>query len=268
MWYRGVFTPGGFSYKRLGCVLVLSITPGVSACSANPVSPVPNPALYSYQFASAPIASIALDDYASGGWLTVPAGTEFGLELAGGGWTFPPPDDRNLFRLLKGPGSWFPDTGFLGPGNCDSASPCGGDGAVFTASGSGYGDVIAINALGKSVFDLHLVVKPGPISLDLQALPIPTEALGTGVTLPVGSSVNVQLIGNWAPPTPDTVVNDLFARGHRATSGVVTLVGTGHVFGETVYSYSITGKGGYAYEFKYLDPSPFSNGYTIGFDIA
>jgi hypothetical protein len=215
----------------------------------------------------APISTLVVDDYANSGTLTVPVGTEFGLELGGGRWTFPQPNSGDPYKLVKGPGGWFPDTGYLGPGNCDSASPCGGDGAVFMSAGSGYGDVIAVNSANSATFDLHLVVKPGPITLDLQALPIPNEAIGTGVTMPPGSTVNVHLIGNWAAPTPDRTINALFAKDGLKTTGVASLIGVGHTFNETVYSYSVVGKGGYALEFKYLDGSPFSNGYTIGFDI-
>jgi hypothetical protein len=111
------------------------------------------------------------------------------------------------------------------------------------------------------------VVKPGPITLDLLALPIPNEALGTSVTMPVGSTVNVHLIGHWGPPTPDAVANGLFAERHRATSGVVRLAEAASLINEMVYSYTITGTGGYVYDFKFLDWSPWSNGYTIGFDI-
>lgn len=124
--------------------------------------------------------------------------------------------------------------------------------------------MIAVN--GSTGFDLHLVVKPGPITLDLQALPIPNEAIGTGVTMPLGSTVNVHLIGNWAAPNPDPTINGLFAKDGLKTAGVVSLAGVGYTFNEAVYSYSVIGKGGYALDFKYLDGSPFANGYTIGFD--
>jgi hypothetical protein len=237
--------------------------PGPTTSSSSPAVP-PG---YSFQFPSAPISTLVVDDYANSGTLTLPAGTEFGLELAGGGWTFPAVGAQEPFKLARGPGTWFPDTGYLGPGNCDSASPCGGDGAVFRTAGSGYSDVVAANGANSAAFDLHLVVKPGPITLDLQALPIPNEALGTGVTMPLGSTVNLHLIGNWAAPTPNTTVNGLFLKDGLKTTGVVSLTGVGHTFNETVYSYSVVGKGGCAFDFKYLDRSPFSNGYTIGFDI-
>ncbi len=237
--------------------------PGPSTSS----SPTAAPPTYAFKFPSAPIATLVVDDYANGGTLTLPSGTEFGLELGGGRWTFPLPGRDDPLKLVKGPGSWFPDTGYVGPGNCDSASPCGGDGAVYRSAGSGYGDVVAVNGANGSAFDLHLVVKPGPITLDLQALPIPNEAIGTGVTMPMGSTVNVHLIGSWAAPTPDSTINSLFAKDGLKTTGVVSLIGVGHTFNEAVYSYSVIGQGGYALDFKYLDGSPFANGYTIGFDI-
>lgn len=249
---------------RRFCVAFIAL---VAAC--NNVAPAGSGAASSkpFDFPAAPISSIVVDDYASGGTLTVPPGTEFGLELSGGGWNFALPEaTQDPYRLERGPGTWFPDLGFLGPGNCDSASPCGGDGVVFVATKPGYGDVTA-NAPGGYVFDLHLQVESGPITLDLQAIPIINEALSTGVTAPIGATVNVHLIGNWGPPEPVTVDLQLFGEAHMSTSGVVAQVATAHVLSETIYSYLITGKGGYAYEFKHLDPSIYADGYTIGFDI-
>lgn len=197
----------------------------------------------------------------------MPPGTEFGIQLAGGGWSIPAPPSYEPVQLVRGPEEWDPDLGFIGPGNCDSASPCGGTGAIFRTKEPGYGDVIAI-AGDAYVFDLHVVVKAGTgISLDLQARPIPNEDLGTSVTMPVGSMVNVHLIGNWAAPVPDAIDIKLFGEDHLSTSGVITEVAAVHVLDESIYSYAITGKGGYAYDFAYLDPSIYAQGYTIGFDI-
>jgi hypothetical protein len=216
---------------------------------------------------SAPISSIVVDDYASGGTLTVPPGTEFGLELSGGGWNFALPQlTQDPYRLKSGPGSWVPDLGYLGPGNCDSASPCGGDGVVFVTTEPGYAEVTA-NAPGGYVFDLHLQVRNGPVTLDLQAVPIINEAISTAVTAPIGATVNVHLIGNWGPPQPVPDLLKLFVDDHLATSGVVAQVATARVLNESIYSYSITGKGGYALRFKHLDPSVYADSYTIGFDI-
>ena len=220
---------------------------------------------YAFNFPSAPIASVALDDYARGGTLTMPAGTGFGLQLAGGGWTFPSPGHDDPFTVVRGPGNWTPDGGFAGPGNCASTGPCGGNGIVLKSARSGYGDVFAVN--DKSVFDLHVVVKPGPITLDLQAQPIITEDMGTTVSMPVGSTVNVHFIGDWGSPTPDSAANSLYFEDGIKAWGVVKIAGSTKAFDETVYSFSILGKGGFSYHFQYLDRAPFSNGYTIDFDI-
>jgi hypothetical protein len=45
-------------------------------------------------------------------------------------------------------------------------------------------------------------------------------------------------------------------------------VETASLVNEMVYSYTITGTGGYVYDFKFLDWSPWANGYTIGFEIV
>ncbi len=220
-----------------------------------------------YEFKYAPISSIVVDDYATGGILTVPPNTEFGLELSGGGWTINRPDSWEPLRMIRGPGSWNPDLGFLGPGNCDSASPCGGMGAVFKTTAPGYTEVTA-SSTESIVFDLHLQVKAGvAVRLDVPAIPIINESLSTSVTAPVGSTVVVHLTGNWAAPTVDQVDIELFKEEHLATTGVVQLLSTERAANESIYTYAITGKGGYAYEFKYLDPSPFAGAYTIGFDI-
>jgi hypothetical protein len=193
---------------------------------------------------------------------------EVGLQLSGGGWTFPAQWKGSPLSLTRGPGDWFPDTVDLGPGNCDSASPCGGQGAVYTTSGTGYTELVAVNLTGQISFDLHVVVTPGPITLDLIALPIPNEAFGTSVTMPLGSTVNIHLIGDWGTPQPDSIVNSSLATQHIRTSGVVAQVGFGGTFDESAYSYSITGHGAYAYDFANLDGNPYANGYTIGFDIT
>jgi hypothetical protein len=253
--------------KRLVCTLGFVALAPASACSAGGAAP-PAYTGSTYRFTSTPIASIVVDDYASGGTLTVPPRMEVGLQLSGGGWTFPAQWKGSPLSLARGPGDWFPDTVDLGPGNCDSASPCGGQGAVYTTSGTGYTELLAINVSGQITFDLHVVVKPGPITLDMIAVPIPNESFGTSVTMPLGSTVNVHLIGSWGPPKPDSVVNSSLAKQHIATSGVVTQVGTGGTFDETAYSYSITGHGAYAYDFTNLEGYPYGFGYTIGFDIT
>jgi hypothetical protein len=253
--------------RRLVGGLAAAVLAAGPACTIGGASP-PGDTGYTYRFASTPISSIAVDDYASGATLTVPPGTEFALQLAGGGWTFPVPSKGGPVTLVRGPGEWFPDTVDLGPGNCDSASPCGGEGAVYDTSGTGYADVVAVNVTGQFSFDLHLVVKQAPIALDLIALPIPNEAFGTSVTMPLGSTVNVHLIGDWGTPQPNSIVNSSLVTQHIRTSGVVAQVGFGRTFDETAYSYSITGNGAYAYDFAYLDGDPYADGFTIGFDIT
>lgn len=52
-----------------------------------------------------------------------------------------------------------------------------------------------------------------------------------------------------------------------STSGVMAQAANAHFLNETVYSYLITCKGGCAYGFEHLDPSIYSRGYEIGFDI-
>lgn len=198
----------------------------------------------------------------------MPSGTAIGLQLSGGGWTFPIPEKGSPVKMTAGPGEWFPDTVDIGPGNCDSASPCGGEGAVYETSSTGYTELVAVNITGQIVFDLHLVVKQGPIKLDMIAVPIPNESFGTSVTMPVGSTVNVHLIGDWGPPKPDSIVNGSLAKQHIATSGVVAQVGTGGTFDEAAYSFSITGHGAYGYDFDNLDGYLYGFGYSIGFDIT
>jgi len=246
--------------------LIVAIAAPASACSIAGANPSPDTG-YRYRFPSTPISSIAVDDHASGGTLTVPPGTEIGLQLAGGGWTFPNPEKGSPVQMTGGPGEWFPDDADFGPGNCDSASPCGGEGAVYVTSGSGYADLVA-TVSGQVLFDLHVVVKQGPIKLDLIALPIPNESFGTSVTMPVGSTVNVHLIGDWGPPLPDKILNDSLAKQHISTKGVVAWVGTGGTFDEASYGYLVTGHGAYAYDFANLDGDLFANGYTLGFDIT
>ena len=238
--------------------------PAAHEPSSVPMPPSPTP--YPTKFGVGPISSLVVDDYASGGILTVPAGTQFGLELSGGGWQFHLPESYDPYVLVRGPGPWDPDLGFVGPGNCDSASPCGGEGIVFKAIADGYGDLIASDGT-YIAFDLHIQVRSGPIVLDLPAVPIINEALSTGVTAPIGSTVNVHSIGNWGPPQPQTTDLQLFKENGMSTSGVVSLVQTAHAMNESIYSYGITGKGGYSYQFEYRDPSAFAAYYTIAFDI-
>jgi len=251
----------------------LSLVALATACSTTPfqpgangtppVSPSPMPTAYN----SAPISAIAVDEFASGATLTVPPGTQFGLELGGGGWDFHLPESDDFYRLVSGPGPWDPDLGFAGSGNCDSASPCGGEGIVFQATTAGYSEVPA-SIRGYYAFDLHLQVRAGAaIMLDMPAVPIINEALSTLVTAPVGAIVNVHLIGNWGQPKPNETVLKLFREEHMSTTGVVTLVAVSSILNETIYSYRISGKGGYQYDFDYLDPSPFASGYEIAFDI-
>ena len=246
----------------------------ITSCSPTPFQPVsratppPSPSWLPTVYKSAPISTIAVDDFATGGTLTVPPGTEFGLELGGGGWDFHLPQSDDSYALVSGPGPWDPDLGFAGSGNCDSASPCGGDGIVLRSTRPGYSEVPA-SVSGYSAFDLHLQVRDGaPVTLDLPAVPIVNEALSTLVTLPLGAVVNVHLIGAWGPPRPNEEILKLFRDDqHMSTSGVVTLIAVSSIVDETIYSYRITGKGGYQFDFAYLDPSPFASGYEIAFDI-
>lgn len=251
----------------LGVVMVAGCTPSTYRPQAAE-TPVPSPSALPTTYKTAPISTIAVDDFASGATLTVPPGTEFALELGGGGWNFRLPESYDAYTLVSGPGEWEPDLGFAGSGNCDSASPCGGTGIVYRAKSSGYSEVPA-SLSGYSAFDLHLEVRDGlPITLDMPAMPIINEAISTLVTVPVGSIVNVHLIGNWGPPKPDDDALKLFRDDqHMPTSGVVTLLGVSYAPSETIYSYRITGHGGYQYDFAYLDPSPYADTYAITFDI-
>ena len=252
-------------------VRLLFLAALVTACSTTPfahASPLPSPSPMPTAYKSAPISTIVVDDFASGATLTVPPGTEFALELGGGGWQFHLPESYDAYELVSGPGPWDPDLGFAGSGNCDSASPCGGDAIVYRATRPGYSEVPA-SVQGYAAFDLHLEVRNGaPITLDMPAIPIINEALSTLVTAPLGAIVNVHLIGNWGPPKPNEDVLKLFREDqHMSTSGVISLVAVSSILSETIYSYRITGRGGYEYDFAYLDPSPFARGYEITFDI-
>jgi hypothetical protein len=251
--------------RAVACCSALAVL--VTACATAPhsvtmVTPSPLPT----EYRSAPISTIVLDDYATGGFLTVPAGTEFALELSGSGWTINLPEDYQPYRLVSGPGRWQPDLGFAGPGNCASASPCGGIGAVFRATRSGYTDVTAWSTEGFA-FDLHLEVRDGPVVIDMQAVPIVAESFSTVVTAPVGATVDVHLTGDWGPPKTDPSLLKLFGEQHMPTSGVVALVATSYALNETIYSYMITGLGGYGVAFEYREPSTFGDKYEIDFDI-